>query len=213
MDPLRAPQRSSTSENEVASTPRSRSSSAALWIIRRRGSLGTMTAIIYSPGTTGVEGTPDRRRSTAIPLMDLTYPAGALSEDALDALTEELTTVLLWAERAPDTDFFRTITWLSVHELPRPSVRAAGRPVSEPTFRLDVTVPDGALSERRKEELVAEATRAIGAAGGLGEADAPRIWGLILEMPDGNWGAGGQVVRFEQLRQAAAAQRAQAPVA
>ncbi len=145
-----------------------------------------------------------------MPLMDLTYPAGALSADTLDGLSEELTTVLLRAERAPDTDFFRTITWLHVHELPRSSVRAAGRPVPEPVFRLDVTVPDGALSDRRKQELVVEATRVISAAAGLGEADAPRIWVLIREVPDGNWGAAGQVIRFEQLRQMAAGERDQA---
>jgi phenylpyruvate tautomerase PptA (4-oxalocrotonate tautomerase family) len=142
-----------------------------------------------------------------MPLMDLTYPAGALSADTLDELSEELTTVLLRAERAPDTDFFRTITWLHVHELPSSAVRAAGRPVPEPVFRLDVTVPGGALSDRRKQELVAEATRVISAAAGLGEADAMRIWVLIREVPDGNWGAAGQVIRFEQLRRMAASER------
>ena len=148
-----------------------------------------------------------------MPLMDLTYPAGALSADTLDELSEELTTVLLRAERAPDTDLFRTITWLHVHELPQLSVRAAGRPVAEPVFRLDVTVPDGALSDRRKQELVAGATRAISAAAGLGEADALRVWVLIHEVPDGNWGAGGAVIRFEQLRQMAASERDRAPIA
>jgi phenylpyruvate tautomerase PptA (4-oxalocrotonate tautomerase family) len=145
-----------------------------------------------------------------MPLMDLTYPAGALSAATLDGLTEELTTVLLRAERAPDTDLFRTITWLHVHELPPDAVRAAGRPVAEPVFRLDVTVPYGTLSDRRKQELVAEATRGISGAAGLGGADALRIWVMIHEVPDGNWGAGGQVIRFEQLRQMAATQRDQA---
>jgi phenylpyruvate tautomerase PptA (4-oxalocrotonate tautomerase family) len=146
-----------------------------------------------------------------MPLMDLTDPAGALSADTLDGLSEELTTVLLRAERAPDTDLFRTITWLHVHELPQSSVRAAGRPVAEPVFRLDVTVPDGALSDRRKQELVAEATRAISAAAGLSEADAMRIWVLISEVPDGNWGAAGAMVRSEQLRQMAASERDHGP--
>jgi phenylpyruvate tautomerase PptA (4-oxalocrotonate tautomerase family) len=146
-----------------------------------------------------------------MPLMDLTYPAGAISADILDELSEALTTVLLHAERAPDTDLFRTITWLHVHELPPSAVRAAGRPVPEPVFRLEVTVPDGALSDRRKQELVAEATRVISAAAGLGEADAMRIWVLIREVPDGNWGAAGAVIRFEQLRQMAASERDHTP--
>jgi len=144
-----------------------------------------------------------------MPLMDLTYPAGAVSPDARRTLPDQLTTVLLRAERAPDTEFFRNITWLHVHELPEGSVLAAGRPVAEPIFRLDVTIPDGALSDRRKQELVSEATRVLLDAAGLSEADALRVWVIIREVPDGNWGAGGQVIRFEQLREAAAKEREQ----
>jgi phenylpyruvate tautomerase PptA (4-oxalocrotonate tautomerase family) len=87
---------------------------------------------------------------------------------------------------------------------------AAGAPVSEPTFRVQVTVPQGALSDRRKQELVSEATKTVLEAAGLGEGDALRVWVLIGEVPEGNWGAAGTVVHFEQLRQLAAKQREQA---
>ncbi len=142
-----------------------------------------------------------------MPMIDLTYPEGALPAVQRQALVEELTTVLLRAERAPDTDFFRSVTWVYVHELPADTVMAAGRPVSEPTFRVEVRVPEGALSQRRKQELVAEATRAVLEAAGLEEAEAMRVWVLIAEVPEGNWGAAGNVVAFEQLRAAAAQQR------
>ena len=42
---------------------------------------------------------------------------------------DELTTVLLRAERAPDTQFFRSITWAYVHE-PGRAILTAGRPVA-----------------------------------------------------------------------------------
>ena len=45
-----------------------------------------------------------------MPIMDVTYPQGALDDDARDALVDDLTTVLLRAERAPDTEFFRNVT-------------------------------------------------------------------------------------------------------
>lgn len=32
------------------------------------------------------------------------------------------------------------------------------------------------------------------------------MWTLIRDVPEGNWGAGGQVVRFSQLREAAKAE-------
>jgi phenylpyruvate tautomerase PptA (4-oxalocrotonate tautomerase family) len=153
-----------------------------------------------------------------MPLIDLYCPADTFTPEERTALADELTTVMLRAERAPDTEFFRTITWVHVHELPPGAMLAAGRPVPTPVFRVSVTVPQGALSERRKQELVAEATRVISDAAGLGSEDGLRVWVIIDEVPDGNWGAAGAIVQFEQLRQMAAAEREQpgtaaAPVA
>lgn len=145
-----------------------------------------------------------------MPLMDLTYPEGTFTPEERDDLAEKLTTALLRAERAPDTDFFRSITWTYVHELPTGTVLAAGRPVSEPTFRLDVTTPEGALSERRRKELVEEATRILLEAAGLAQEDSLRVWVLLHEVPEGQWGAAGQIVQFQQLLEAAKAERAKA---
>ena len=69
-----------------------------------------------------------------MPMMDLTYPMGTLTAEQRTKLVDELTTVLLRAERAPDTQFFRDIAWTYVHELPEGTVLAAGRPVARPTF-------------------------------------------------------------------------------
>ena len=42
-----------------------------------------------------------------MPIFEVTYPEGALSSDARSKLMEDLTTALLRAERAPDTEFFQ----------------------------------------------------------------------------------------------------------
>jgi phenylpyruvate tautomerase PptA (4-oxalocrotonate tautomerase family) len=149
-----------------------------------------------------------------MPLIDVTYPEGALREDQRAELADGLTTVLLRAERAPDTEFFRGITWCYLHELPSHAVLAAGRPVAEPIFRIEVTTPEGAFSDRRRAELIAEATRVVREVADIAEQDATlRIWVLCREVPEGSWGAGGQVVRFQQLRDAAAQERAPANAA
>jgi phenylpyruvate tautomerase PptA (4-oxalocrotonate tautomerase family) len=75
---------------------------------------------------------------------------------------------------------------------------------------VEVTVPQGALSERRKAGLVEEATKAVLAAAGLGQDDAPRVWVLVHEQPDGTWGAGGSVIRYADLVALAKGQRADA---
>ena len=72
---------------------------------------------------------------------------------------------------------------------------------------MDVTVPAGALSDRRKAGLAGDATKAglagdvisVLQAAGLGEADALRVWVLIHEQADGTWGAGGQIFRYSDL--------------
>ena len=145
-----------------------------------------------------------------MPLLDVTYPQGALSEDARERLADELTPALLRAERAPDTEFFRSITWLYLHELPVHAVRRAGRPADLPTFKVEATTPEGALSDRRRKEFVADATRAVREAAGIAEEDALRVWVLCHEVAEGSWGAAGQVVEFAALRAAAAQERERA---
>lgn len=145
-----------------------------------------------------------------MPVFEITYPKGALEPEARAELLEGLTTALLRAERAPDTEFFRNVTWSYVHELPTDSVLAAGKPVEQPTFKIDVTTPQGALSDRRREELVTEATRLVREAAGIPDEEALRVWVLMHEVAEGSWGAGGQVIRFEQLRQIAKSQREEA---
>ena len=143
-----------------------------------------------------------------MPKLDLTIPAATLSADAKQQLTRELGATLLHWEGAPDTEFFRSITWGHLHELPAEAIQTPDG-VAEPHAILEITVPSGALSERRKAGLVEDATKAILDATGWGADAGVRVWTLIHEVPDGNWGAGGQVVRFEQLREAAKAEREQ----
>ena len=150
-----------------------------------------------------------------MPVFEITYPEGALEPAARDQLLDELTTAILNAERAPNHEFFRGVTWGYVNELPAGSVVAAGRPVDKPTFKVDLTTPEGALSDRRREEFVVEATRLVREAAGIPEDEGLRIFVMMHEVAEGSWGAAGQVVRFQELRQRALAEREKAgePVA
>jgi phenylpyruvate tautomerase PptA (4-oxalocrotonate tautomerase family) len=143
-----------------------------------------------------------------LPKLDLTIPAESLTEDARQELARELGATLLRWEGAPDTEFFRSITWTHVHALPADEIQTPDG-VAEPHAVIDVTVPSGALSERRKAGLVEDATKLVLDATGWGSDAGVRVWTLIHEVPDGNWGAAGQVVRFEQLREAAKSEREQ----
>jgi len=145
-----------------------------------------------------------------MPMIDVTYPADSISAEQRETLANELTTALLKAERAPDTEFFRSITWAIVHELPAAHVYAAGRPVQAPIVRVEATTPEGALSDRRRAEFVEAATKAVRDTFGIPEAETlTRVWVTHREIAEGSWGAGGQIIQFQQLRDMATAARAQ----
>ena len=145
-----------------------------------------------------------------MPMIDIKLPKGALDEQTRATLADRLTTTLLKWEKAPDTEFFRAISWTHVHELAADATHDANGPDAPPHFLLDVTTPQGALSDRRREEMTKEMTQQVLEAAGLAPEDGMRVWIIMHEVPEGSWGAGGAVIRFEQLRAAAQQQREEA---
>ncbi|MFD5338013.1 tautomerase family protein [Streptomyces hawaiiensis] len=143
-----------------------------------------------------------------MPMIRLTAPAAALTAQGRQSIQRDLAAVLLRWEGAPDTAFFRAQAWSYLTELPE-----GGQTTAEddaPRFLVEVTVPQGALSERRKAGLLEEATKTVLAAAGLGRDDALRVWVLVHEQPDGTWGAGGSVIRYADLVALAKGQRTDA---
>ncbi|WP_063732963.1 tautomerase family protein [Streptomyces sp. RTd22] len=132
-----------------------------------------------------------------MPMIRLTVPTGALTEEGRAGIQRDLAALLLRWEGAPDTAFFRAQAWSHLIELPEGAQTTAED--DAPRFLVDVTVPQGALSERRKAGLVEDATRAVLKAAGLSPDEALRVWVLIHEQPDGTWGAGGSVIRYADL--------------
>jgi phenylpyruvate tautomerase PptA (4-oxalocrotonate tautomerase family) len=141
-----------------------------------------------------------------MPKLELTIPAESLAEEERGRLARDLGAALLRWEGAPDTEFFRSITWAHVHALPADSMQTPDG-VADPHAVIEISVPGGALSERRRAGLVEEATRIVLDATGWDPDTSWRVWTLIRDVPEGNWGAGGRIVRFQQLREAAAAER------
>ena len=132
-----------------------------------------------------------------MPQIELTVPVGALTDHGAATIQSDLAHALLKWEGAPATDFFRSLAWAYLHELPEGAQVTAAD--TEPRFRVDVTVPAGALDDNRKAGLVTEITDLVLAAAHLGADQALRVWVLIHEQADGTWGAGGQIFRYADL--------------
>lgn len=140
-------------------------------------------------------------------MIELTLPEGALDKPAQDALMETLTNTLLRWEGAPeDSAAAQLISWGYVDEKPAERVYQAGRPApAQPTYRVKITVPEGALDDKRKAGLVEEVTRHVLEAEGSDPSDLAqgmRVWTLIREMKDGNWGGAGRIWRLRDIARA-----------
>ncbi|WP_406451914.1 tautomerase family protein [Streptomyces sp. NBC_01622] len=143
-----------------------------------------------------------------MPMIRLTVPPGSLTDEGRRTVQRDLATVLLRWEGAPDTAFFRAQAWSYLVELPEGSQTTAED--EEPRFLVDVTVPQGALSERRKAGLVEDATKTVLGAADLSQDEALRVWVLVHEQAEGTWGAGGSVIRYADLVALAKGQRSDA---
>ena len=143
-----------------------------------------------------------------MPLMELTYQEGALSPEARDQLVEDLTTNLLKAEGAPNTEFFRSVTWVLINERPA-ALTYAGDKSDAGVVKLDVVTPEGALNDERREQMIQAGTATLREAFGIADEDALKVWVLCRDVGDGGWGAGGNVVHYKQLVEIAKAQRAE----
>ena len=145
-----------------------------------------------------------------MPLLEVTLPQGALSEDAKRELPGKLAAALLNWEGAPDTALFRSISWAHLNELPAEAMHTVDGVAEEPHAVVTVTTPEGALSDRRRAGLVEDATKLVLEATGWSDDAGLRVWVMCREIAEGSWGANGQIVRFAQLREAAKAERASA---
>lgn len=132
-----------------------------------------------------------------MPQIQLTVPAGALTEEGAATIQGTLAKTLLKWEGAPDNAFFRAQAWAYLHLIPEGAQVTAED--TQPRFRVDVTVPAGALNDKRRAGLVNEVTAQVLEAAGLAADQAGRVWVLINEQDDGTWGAGGVIFRYADL--------------
>jgi phenylpyruvate tautomerase PptA (4-oxalocrotonate tautomerase family) len=150
-----------------------------------------------------------------VPQIEFTLPRGALRDETIDSLMAEMTTTLLRYEGAPDNEASREISWGFVHEVDR--VYNGGAPLNggPVRYKVELTVPQGALKPDKKNEIVGEITQMIVAADG--SADDPgaamRVWVLVHDVPEGNWGGAGKTWKLKEIAQLVGAGQARVPVA
>jgi phenylpyruvate tautomerase PptA (4-oxalocrotonate tautomerase family) len=133
-----------------------------------------------------------------MPMLDAYIPRDALPPGAERELIEKLTDLLLEHEGVdPANETGRHFAWVSVH---RPEVYVAGRTPRSPRYRFICQVPEGQYDDERRDAVTAGITRAVAEAeAGAWPRPEARVCVFTLEVPDGNWGGAGRVIRLPDI--------------
>ena len=127
-----------------------------------------------------------------MPMIDLIYPAGALSEPAKGELLHTLWRTCLRWEALPESPATASIAWVYLDERPPAHMTVGGVQPGRPVYRAQVYVMAGFMEQSRIDGLVREVTDAILKADGGGtDGAAPRVFCLVSEIPSGTWAVDG----------------------
>lgn len=143
-------------------------------------------------------------------MIDAHIPAGVLPPEAERELLSKVTemvvrheirrTVDIDPELDADTlsadiiDRAKSIAWLFVH---RPEIYVGGESTTAPYYKFHITVPGSQNDEVFRAASVRDVTALVAhAEGGRWPNPERRVWVFTSEVPDGSWGAVGQIVHL-----------------
>jgi phenylpyruvate tautomerase PptA (4-oxalocrotonate tautomerase family) len=131
-------------------------------------------------------------------MIDIYVPENALTLPAEQELFRDVTDIVVKHEVGDSrNERARNAAWVFVH---RPMIYVAGSFATEPRYRFIISVPEGQFDEERRKAITAEITEAVAKAEGRPwEEVRGRVWVVTAEIPDGTWGARGQVVRLPDI--------------
>lgn len=117
-------------------------------------------------------------------------------------IAERLVAEVMVAEGAPDNDQARAISWLVWHDLEAWSVGGTIVGKDEPPrYVVRVSVPAASLTDDKREQIVRRVTRVLADADDEPERLYTSVSSMVLltEIPEGNWGGIGRIVRFNDI--------------
>ncbi len=137
-----------------------------------------------------------------MPFVEVFSTPGAPRPEQKAQIAERLVREVMAGEGAPDTEYAREISWLVWHDLAAWSIGGrATRAGEPPRYVVRVTVPAASLTDEKRSAIVSRVTRVLADA----DDDPDRFYTsaasfvLLTEIPEGNWGGIGRVVRFDEI--------------
>ena len=143
-------------------------------------------------------------RKTLMPNIFVNIPKDTFSTEQVDRLGKSITDAAHAAERIPEDQKHHFLTWLTVEEIRPEYLFIAGKRALPDFVPIIVKFyqPAGVMDMKQRELLSELTDKAIREA--LGEAAANVLISCImLDVPDGHWGANGSVWALPQITQLA----------
>jgi phenylpyruvate tautomerase PptA (4-oxalocrotonate tautomerase family) len=137
-----------------------------------------------------------------MPFVELFVRKGSIDQEHREKIGGRLVSEVMVAEGAPDNEMARAISWLVVHEIDAWFVGGRPLPADEkPKYVVRVGVPAGSMNDDKRRDIVRRVTRVLADADTNPErfTEAAAAWVHINEIPEGNWGARGEIVRIEDI--------------
>lgn len=133
-----------------------------------------------------------------MPVIDVTYPEGALNAQAQAEVAAQLTDILMEIEGTKGIAAIAAGTWLLLHEA-KPDTVAVGGKFAPGRYRVQIATPEGTLNMTQKAELIRRVTDALLKIEGTepDPAQRARVYCLLSEIPDGGWGFLGEAITKE----------------
>ncbi|MEO8607292.1 MAG: tautomerase family protein [Chloroflexota bacterium] len=128
-----------------------------------------------------------------MPVINVTYPAGALNPESQAAVAAQLTDAVMDIEGTKGIAAIAAGTWLILHEAPANTIAVGGK-FAPGRYHVKIDLPVAALDLPKKAELIRRITDILLQIDGVQQPDdaqRARIYCLINEIPDGGWGFAG----------------------
>lgn len=136
-----------------------------------------------------------------MPLIQLLLPTQSFSASQKQQFAKQATDILLQLEGMQNHPTAQNLSWVEFTEFAPENFFMAGHSVDKPHYRIEVQVFQGTLNDAKKAELTRQLTELILK---LENTDfnllnAARVWVMIKEIPDGNWGGAGKIYKIKDL--------------
>ncbi|KAK5734239.1 hypothetical protein LTR17_009070 [Elasticomyces elasticus] len=140
-----------------------------------------------------------------MPLIHLHYPKGTFTPDVLTAIATQFTRDGEGLEKIPLSEWAMSTTFIYAHEYAPELVFHGGKPGGNKVISVEINVIQGGYSATTKTELIKRVTDTIGKYGDLPKEGPRRVYVIIREVAEANWGFDGQIINLEVLRDPASA--------